>query len=193
VPECRVGITSSAHLDAISLHAIATNSCTCRFGITSFVYRRRRPFHPQRLRETVTRWMPVSRNKETESTAAPENNESPIRTVMRSKGFMWLSSGHATAFYWSHAGQHFEIRCAVVLAGSCCYVVLQCWAPRGGMLVSSRHSRGQQQHLLCWRFFSACSRQLDRCHRKHPDGQGATGVVWMEACLGKQSFKRCLI
>ncbi len=30
--------------------------------------------------------------------------------VMRSKGFMWLSSSHTTAYYWSHAGQHFEIR-----------------------------------------------------------------------------------
>lgn len=23
---------------------------------------------------------------------------------------MWLSSSHTTAYYWSHAGQHFEIR-----------------------------------------------------------------------------------
>ena len=84
----------------------------CRFGITSFVYSRRRPFHPHRLREMVVQWMPVSNNKETGATVAPENNSSPIRTVMRSKGFMWLSSGHATAFYWSHAGMHFEIRCA---------------------------------------------------------------------------------
>ena len=30
--------------------------------------------------------------------------------VLRSKGFVWMSNSHATAFYWSHAGQHFEIR-----------------------------------------------------------------------------------
>ena len=37
-------------------------------------------------------------------------SESPIKTVLRSKGFMWISNSHSTAFYWSHAGQHFEIR-----------------------------------------------------------------------------------
>ena len=35
---------------------------------------------------------------------------SPIRAVLRSKGFMWMDSQHDQAFYWSHAGQHFEIR-----------------------------------------------------------------------------------
>lgn len=30
--------------------------------------------------------------------------------VLRSKGFMWMSNSHTTAYYWSHAGQHFEIR-----------------------------------------------------------------------------------
>jgi G3E family GTPase len=35
---------------------------------------------------------------------------SPIKTVLRSKGFMWIANSHTTAFYWSHAGQHFEIR-----------------------------------------------------------------------------------
>lgn len=23
---------------------------------------------------------------------------------------MWMSNSHTTAYYWSHAGQHFEIR-----------------------------------------------------------------------------------
>lgn len=104
-------------------------TAAARFGIRSFVYRRRRPFHPGRLRDTVLRWLPVATNAATDSeekrggkdaadadaadAAAKEaeaKNPSPIRAVLRSKGFMWMSHSHATAFYWSHAGQHFEIR-----------------------------------------------------------------------------------
>jgi hypothetical protein len=40
----------------------------------------------------------------------PAAGASPIKTVLRSKGFMWIANSHTTAFYWSHAGQHFEIR-----------------------------------------------------------------------------------
>ncbi|KAG2488742.1 hypothetical protein HYH03_012740 [Edaphochlamys debaryana] len=80
-----------------------------RFGIRNFVYARRRPFHPQRLKEMVLKWLPVAVNQAIDG-EAPETGDSPIKTVMRSKGFMWLSSSHATAYYWSHAGQHFEIR-----------------------------------------------------------------------------------
>ncbi|KAL4424848.1 hypothetical protein ABPG77_011098 [Micractinium sp. CCAP 211/92] len=80
-----------------------------RFGIKSFVYARRRPFHPQRLKDLVLKWMPVSHNKAIDG-EAPEKGASPIKSVLRSKGFMWIANSHATAFYWSHAGQHFEIR-----------------------------------------------------------------------------------
>jgi len=83
----------------------ATTAAT-RFGIHNFVYSRRRPFHPQRLKDLVLKWLPVSTNTE----VAPAAGDSPIKSVLRSKGFVWMSNSHATAFYWSHAGQHFEIR-----------------------------------------------------------------------------------
>ena len=62
-----------------------------------------------RLRDLVLRWLPVSRNTAI-GDQKPEEGASPIKTVLRSKGFMWMSHSHVTAFYWSHAGQHFEIR-----------------------------------------------------------------------------------
>uniref|UniRef100_A0A7S3R780 CobW C-terminal domain-containing protein n=1 Tax=Dunaliella tertiolecta TaxID=3047 RepID=A0A7S3R780_DUNTE len=80
-----------------------------RFGIRSFVYSSRRPFHPLRLKEMVLKWLPVSTNQAING-EAPELGDSPIKAVLRSKGFMWMSNSHSTAYYWSHAGQHFEIR-----------------------------------------------------------------------------------
>lgn len=54
----------------------------------------------------VLRWLPVTHNKAVEAEAAAAAlGDSPIKSVLRSKGFMWLSNKHTTAFYWSHAGE----------------------------------------------------------------------------------------
>lgn len=80
-----------------------------RFGIKSFVYARRKPFHPQRLQNLVLRWLPVTHNKALGDEQAGEGSH-PLQTVIRSKGFFWMSNSHSIAYYWSHAGAHFEIR-----------------------------------------------------------------------------------
>ncbi len=59
---------------------------TEEYGISSFVYRARRPFHPQRLWDVVT------------GLAAGWED------ILRVKGFLWLASRHETVGMWSQAG-----------------------------------------------------------------------------------------
>lgn len=58
----------------------------------------------------VLKWLPVAQNSALGADETPAPGDSPIKAVLRSKGFMWMSYSHTSAFYWSHAGQHFEIR-----------------------------------------------------------------------------------
>jgi G3E family GTPase len=58
---------------------------TEEYGISSFVFKARRPFHPQRLMNFL--------------------RGDHMQTVLRSKGFFWLASRNTTAVNWSLAGQ----------------------------------------------------------------------------------------
>ena len=90
-----------------------------RFGITSFCYQRRRPFHPHRLM-SVIRELPVrlenlalsealmEKDKDADGPAAEAR--SPMRSLIRAKGFVWLSNSHSQIFYWALAGKHFELK-----------------------------------------------------------------------------------
>ncbi|TVR25586.1 MAG: GTP-binding protein [Anaerolineaceae bacterium] len=58
---------------------------TEEYGISSFVFKARRPFHPQRLMDFL--------------------RGDHIDNVLRSKGFFWLASRNDTAINWSLAGK----------------------------------------------------------------------------------------
>lgn len=84
-----------------------------RFGISSFVYKRRKPFHPIRFYKFIESigklsfrglpdWQPS--HNSTESEAAPFRE-----VLIRSKGFVWLSSSAETGYYLSHSGQFLEM------------------------------------------------------------------------------------
>jgi len=90
-----------------------------KFGISSFVYSRRKPFHPDRLKELIAK-LPVISGQDEQAlegwvmpeaeTAAELAKNKPLHNIIRSKGFVWVSTYHRVALYWSHAGQFFDLK-----------------------------------------------------------------------------------
>ena len=65
---------------------------TEEYGISSFVYRSRKPFHPERLIKCL--------------------NSSEWNRILRSKGYMWLATRNEFGAMWSQAGTSCRLECA---------------------------------------------------------------------------------
>jgi G3E family GTPase len=94
---------------------------TLEYGISSFVYRARRPFHVGRLHallETCFLFNSARPSDESEAAAVLQlrlqaqarlDATQPLAAPLRSKGFIWLSSMHLKVCEWAQAGAMISI------------------------------------------------------------------------------------
>ena len=107
-PQCTDPTHDHDHSHSHS-HSQAT-SAEERFGITSFVYRRRRPFDPMRLSRFLQSLGKISVTSANELVPSTDIAKTSKKTsILRSKGFVWMATSSAAAYFLSHAGQYLEI------------------------------------------------------------------------------------
>jgi len=99
-----------------------------KYGITTFVYSRRKPFHPKKLQDLIA-FLPV-KNAQRDNWidhipaegwslsklmagklhVSDQGNElSILHSIVRSKGFVWIANHPNSAFHWSQAGSHLAL------------------------------------------------------------------------------------
>ncbi|EKX42836.1 hypothetical protein GUITHDRAFT_73657 [Guillardia theta CCMP2712] len=116
---CAILTPSVAHGHSHS-HEQQKTTAEEKIGISSFVYRARRPFDTDRLFKLVKSWPIPRKDAETylykllndrEFIKGKEETSDGrvLQPVFRSKGFIWLDSMPTRIRYWSHVGRYFAL------------------------------------------------------------------------------------
>ena len=109
---------SHHHEHGISHSQDSMTTAEKRFGITSFIYRRRKPFHPIRFAAFLQSIGSLSINGVSSINTPKISNEGDEdniqlnearKALLRSKGFVWFATSKSAAYFVSHAGQYLEI------------------------------------------------------------------------------------
>jgi len=86
---------------------------TEEYGISSFVFRSSRPFHPQKLYDILKGFgnymSAVKLSEPARKASDEEGDEGPFNGVIRSKGSIWLANSYSYAMNFHSAGKHFEM------------------------------------------------------------------------------------
>ena len=110
-PECNDPTHNHDHSHSHSSHDSTT--AEQRFGITSFVYQRRRPFHPVRFSLFLNGIGKLSikgiNDIRADSSLTPDKSATKKHPLLRSKGFVWMATSSNAAYFMSHAGQYLEL------------------------------------------------------------------------------------
>jgi G3E family GTPase len=81
---------------------------TEEYGISSFLYSARKPFHAARLMDFINTKLAVDDDDDDNVEVATTNSLSTTR-ILRSKGFFWLASRPKEMMIWSQAGGLFQL------------------------------------------------------------------------------------
>jgi len=105
--------TSSGWLESLKSGGEAHTPETEEYGISSFVYRARKPFHPNRLADWIRSIFHFSQDWNEGNVQDEDHMLASMKTkfgeILRSKGFCWIAGRDKMQCGWAHSGRLLQI------------------------------------------------------------------------------------